>query len=383
MVSVLDCDVAIVGAGPAGSAAALSVLSAAPGLRVVLADSAEFPRDKTCGDGIAPQVVDLLATLGVHDVVDGWRPVRRFDVRHGRSSVSRELRRPMWVIPREIFDARLVEHATSAGAELVRHRVRRVEADGGAVVLDGRLRAKVVIGCDGAHSTIRSALGHTPPGRRALAVRGYVPLPAALCGVQRIVFSGRRQPSYAWCFDRGDGLANVGYGELLERDGRPPSRALFLDRLDALIPGFTESGVHWRGHHLPLSSWRWSHPGGRLLLAGDAAGLVNPVTGEGIYYAVRTGMLAGTAAAAALGQGEPAGAGDRYARSVRATLAGHFRHVALAARLFASPALMSAGVRAAAREQRVFDDFMEIALAQGTLTGAVLRGVARAGLVAG
>lgn len=376
----LDCDVAIVGAGPAGSAAALSVLAADPGLRVVLADASAFPRDKTCGDGIAPQVVDQLATLGAHDVVEGWRPVRTFDVRHRGASVRRELRRAMWVVPREVFDARLVEHATAAGARLVRHRVRRVETDAGTVVLDGRLSARVVIGCDGANSTIRTALGHAPEGRRALAVRGYAPLPASQRGVQRIVFSGRRQPSYAWCFDRGDGLANVGYGELLDRAGKPPSRALFLERLEDLLPGFLETGADWRGHHLPLSSWRWSHPGGRLLLAGDAAGLVNPVTGEGIYYAVRTGMLAGAAAAAALAAGEPAGAGARYARSVRANLAGHFRHVALAARLFARPALMSTGVRAAARDQQVFDDFMEIALAQGRLTGAVLRGVARAGL---
>jgi flavin-dependent dehydrogenase len=142
-----------------------------------------------------------------------------------------------------------------------------------------------------------------------------------------------------------------------------------------------DSGADWRGHHLPLSSWRWSHPGGRLVLAGDAAGLVNPVTGEGIYYAVQTGMLAGAAAATALEAGEPSGAGERYARLVGAALAGHFRHVALAARLFARPALMTAGVRAAARDQRVFDDFMEIALAQGRLTGVMLRGVAR-GLVA-
>ena len=82
-----------------------------------------------------------------------------------------------------------------------------------------------------------------------------------------------------------------------------------LEQLDLLLPGYVESGTAWSGHHLPLSGWRWDQPDGPVLLAGDAAGLVNPMTGEGIYYAVATGMLAGRAAARALAAGTPASAG--------------------------------------------------------------------------
>jgi geranylgeranyl reductase family protein len=370
----------VVGAGPAGSAAALSLLQAAPELNVALLDAAEFPRDKTCGDGIAPQVVDRLARLGLPDVVDGWAPIRAFDVRHEDWSVSRSLRRPMWVVPRRVFDARLQAAAIAAGATFVRQRVRNVHPTAEGVLLDDNVRAQVVIGADGAHSVARKTVLPAAPGRRALALRGYAPIPDGQEGVQRIVFSGRRHPSYAWSFDRGDGLVNVGYGELLDPHGQPPSRSQLMERLDRLLPGVSTTGSGWRGHHLPLSSWRWSHPDGRVLLAGDAAGLVNPVTGEGIYYAVTTGMLAGAAAASALGAGDPQEAGRGYRRAARALLGGHLRHVAVAARVFGRTSLMDAGIRAAARSQRVFDDLMDVALAQGKLTPAVLRELARSAL---
>ena len=136
------------GAGPAGATAALGALRADPTLRVLLLDRADFPRDKSCGDGIAPHVLDELAVLGVHDVTDGWAPVRTLELTRGASGVSRDMARPAWVVPREVFDARLVEHAVAAGAVLRRHRVRSVEVgaaqhDGehDGVVLDGRIHA--------------------------------------------------------------------------------------------------------------------------------------------------------------------------------------------------------------------------------------------------
>ena len=77
------------------------------------------------------------------------------------------------------------------------------------------LGARVVVGADGAHSVVRAALGRPRPTRKALAIRGYALTRPGAEGVQSIVFGDRRQPSYAWAFDRGDGLSNVGYGELL------------------------------------------------------------------------------------------------------------------------------------------------------------------------
>lgn len=360
-------DLAVVGAGPAGAATAIGALRADPGLRVVLLDRADFPRDKSCGDGIAPQVLDLLEQAGVHGVADGWTPVPRLRLTRGELTADRDLARPTWVIPRTVFDHRLVQAAQDAGARLVRHRVRS---------LDGDITAAVVVGADGAQSEVRRTLAERP-GPMAVAIRGYAPVPAAREAAQVIVFDAARQPAYAWSFDRGDGLANVGYGVLLGQRRDRPTRADLLGRLEALLPGTTTEGTDWKGHQLPLSDGRWRPGRGRVLLAGDAAGLVNPMSGEGIFYAVATGLAAGRAAAEAIGAGDPGGATDRYRRLTRPLLDTHLRHVALAARLCRSGAVLDAGLRASAADQRVFDDLVELGLADGRITGSILRGLLR------
>ena len=367
-------DLVVVGAGPAGSATALGALTAAPGLRVLLLDRADFPRDKACGDGVAPDVTDVLAVLGVPGLLDDWAPLRRLELSHGGRRVSRPMRRPVRVVPRTVLDHRLLEAAVAAGAHFERHRVRAVRASHSHVVVDDELAAGVVVGADGAYSVVRRAAGLPAVGRRAIALRGYVATPPQWTGKQVIAFDQRHAQAYAWCFDRGDGLANVGYGAF-GTDGL--TRQTLLERLGDLLPG-AEDGDDWRGHHLPLSSWRWTQPGGRLLLAGDAAGLINPMTGEGLHYAVATGALAGRAAAAAVAARRPETAGARHRRAVRELLGRHLRHTATAARLSAVPAVLTAGIAAADRDQGVFDDLVDLGLGQGRLTPRTLGGLARA-----
>ncbi len=373
---VMTVDLAIVGAGPAGAAAALGALHADPGLRVALLDRADFPRDKACGDGVAPHVLDRLAEVGVTGLLDDRVPVARLRLDRGGRGAERTMARPSYVVPRAVLDARLVEAAQRAGAELVRHRVRDV-AIGDGVVLDGAIAAPVVVGADGARSVVRRRLGWAP-GTTALALRGYAPVTAGREGAQVIVFGTARQPSYAWSFDRGDGFANVGYGEVLgdgSASNRAPSKTELIGHLESLLPGATRDASDWRGHHLPLSGLRWRPPAGRVLLVGDAAGLVNPMTGEGIYYAVATGIAAGRAATRALAEGRPETAGRRYARDARAHLFPHLRHTAAAGRLSRSAPLLDAGLRASAADQRVFDDLVELGLARGRITPAVVRGL--------
>ncbi len=368
-------DLVVVGAGPAGTATALGALRADPSLRVLLLDREDFPRDKSCGDGIAPHVVDALSAVGAGDVVDGWAPLGTLELARGDRAVRRSLARPVWVVPRATFDERLVRCAVNAGAQLRRHRVRAVAAGPDGARLDGDLAAAVLVGADGAHSVVRAAAGLSPVRRRALAIRGYAPTTGDGRGLQRIVYGGRRQPSYAWAFDRGDGLSNVGYGELLDPSGRPPSRELLLDQLQTLVPGAGATGDHWRAHHLPLSEWRWQQPDGPVLLVGDAAGLVNPLTGEGIYYAVASGILAGRAAAHAVAENSPGRAGALHRAAVRGLLGRHLRHTFATSRLSTVPAVVDAGIRAAARSQRVFDDLVEIGLGQGLVTPRLVSGL--------
>ncbi|MEU4195290.1 geranylgeranyl reductase family protein [Kribbella sp. NPDC026611] len=365
-------DLVVVGAGPAGAATALGALRADPSLSVLMLDRHEFPRDKACGDGIAPHVLDLLEEVGVTGILDDWTPVRRFVLNRGPVGVDRQLARPTWVVPREVFDQRLVAAAQSAGADLVKRRVRELAIGPSEVTVDD-VKARFVVGADGAHSVVRRELG-VKAGPVALAIRGYAPTPAARAASQVIAYGSGRQPSYAWSFDRGDGWSNVGYGELLADDRPRPTRADLLAQLERLLPGAAEGGKSWWGHHLPLAGWRWRPSSGPVLLAGDAAGLINPMTGEGIYYAVLTGLLAGRAVADSLRNGSR-DAGTPYRRRASRLLARHLRDTSIVVQLSRSDRVLDAGIRAAAADQRVFDDVVELGLADGGLTRRMLRSI--------
>ncbi|WP_432830432.1 geranylgeranyl reductase family protein [Dactylosporangium sp. CA-092794] len=366
-------DVVVVGAGPAGAAAALAARRAGAG--VLLLDKATFPRDKPCGDGIAPHALDVVRELGVSGVEEGYAPVPALRlVGPGGRAVARAHARVVYTIPRMVFDRRLVEAAVRAGAVLRRHAVRRVEDRGGYVVVDGEIRAGAVVGADGAYSLVRRALGEPPngPGHLALAIRGYAEAPE-IAAEQRIVTTAAGWPAYAWAFPIGDGRANIGYGEVLR--GRPLTREHLLDRLAALLPDLdTAAAAGLRAHHLPLSTRRPVAGRGRLLLAGDAMSLINPFTGEGIFYAVLSGALAG---AAALDPGAPA---RRYRAALRRRLGAHLRHSRAAAALSSQRWIVDAAVRAADRDQRVFDALIELGLGDGRLTPRTLASVAAATL---
>jgi geranylgeranyl reductase family protein len=366
-------DVAVVGAGPAGAAAALAARRA--GARVLLLDRAEFPRDKSCGDGIAAAALDVLAGLGVPDPVAGFPPLPALRLAApGGAEVSRPLPRPAYTVPRRVFDARLVAAAVAAGAELRRHTVRDVVERGDAVVVDGAVAARAVVGADGAGSVVRRALGYpgNPPGHLALAIRGYAAVPAAPAE-QLIVTSAPQWPAYAWLFPIGDGTANVGYGEVLW--GRPLSRAHLLDRLAALLPQLAGAEVgDLRAHRLPLSTRRPPAGRGRVVLAGDALSLINPLTGEGIFYAVLSGALAGAAAAGAAATGRPVA--PAYAAELGRRLGRHLRHSRVAGWLGRRRWVVDGAVGAAARDQRVFDAMTELGLGDGLLDARTLARIA-------
>ena len=364
-------DVVVVGGGPAGAACAAAARRASSAARVLVLDRADFPRDKVCGDGIAPEALGVLAGLGLDPaaLTSGYPAVPRLRLRSpGGATVERAMHRPASVVPRTVFDERLLTAALDRGAEFRRHTVRRLDVRPTHVDVDGVLTAAVVVGADGAESVVRRMAGIEPnrPQHTAIAIRGYAPQPAGTDGVQLITTTEQRWPAYAWSFPLGDGLANVGYGELVSSR---VTRGGLLDGLERLLPGVAPVGL--KAHRLPLSTGRPRQPDGRVLLAGDAASLINPLTGEGIFYAVLSGALAGVAA---VGGGD---AGSAYRRALQRRLGRHLRHSSTASWASRWPALMDAVFRAADDHQRVFDDVVALGLADGRLTARTLAAAAR------
>jgi geranylgeranyl reductase family protein len=320
-------DAVVIGAGPAGSVAA--TVLARGGARVALVDKADFPRDKACGDLIGPRGVRLLDDLGVtvpdairvgDMVVVGPRHRVRLPCRPGRTYPGHGL-----AVPRRAFDARLREVAISAGAEPVVERAAApIVGDGGlqgCTLTDGRvLLGDVVIGADGARSRVAEWAGLVDPARVlwGFAVRAYVEQRVALPEIYWWEPTPRRAfPGYGWLFPGPDGRGNLGLGcgVLADRGAagaaarQLPRFAADLVRRGALAAVPATDGAASLGGWLKLGMVGTRPAAGRVLLVGDAAGLVNPLQGEGIAPAAESGRAAAAAVLA-----DPAGAAERYRR---------------------------------------------------------------------
>jgi menaquinone-9 beta-reductase len=362
---VLTADVVVVGAGPAGAAAATELARA--GRDVLLVDRARFPRDKCCGDGLTTDALRVLEELGFTPAgLAGWQPVTDLEFR-GPSGHAVPLPLPRSpgtyaaVVPRVELDAALVDLARGAGARVLDGcTVTGATAADDRIVLgleDGEpVAARYALGADGMWSPLRRALGRAPEGYRGdwHAFRQYfdgVDGPAAT--VLHVWFEEDLLPGYAWAFPLPGGRANVGFGILRGSVATRAMAGLWPDLLarphvrHALGAGATPAAPHraWpipaRVGRVPLSA-----AGGRALFVGDAAAAADPLTGEGIGQALRTGMLAARAVVDA-GALAPARAAATYAAGVRRDLS---RDAALARwlqRLASHPKAVRAGLRAA------------------------------------
>ncbi|MGI9658723.1 MAG: geranylgeranyl reductase family protein [Gaiellaceae bacterium] len=292
-----DVDVAVVGAGPAGSVCAYRLARA--GASVMLLDRASFPRDKPCGGGLTGRAMRELP-IDVDEVVEARVDEFEFRLRYG-ATYLRKSRQPLVVMTqRARLDAHLAEAASAAGADFrdatkVDHI--QCESDGSFnLSCDGeRVGARVVIAADGANGKAASQLGLSGQRTLGVALEGNIPL-GKIDGARyqdRAVLELATLPGgYGWVFPKADHL-NLGVGGW---ESTGPTLRDHLERLCEAHGTNVEALENVRGHRLPLRRRGAPLARGRAALVGDAAGLVDPVSGDGMFECFVSARLCSAAA---------------------------------------------------------------------------------------
>lgn len=331
-----DADVIVVGAGPSGSTT--SYYLAQQGLKVLLLEKTQFPREKVCGDGLTPRSVKQLLDMGIEPTeANGWIKNKGLRIIAGKHRL--ELKWPELesfpnyglVRTRHDFDQILAERAASAGVDLRQNsRVLspiRDEASGRVVGVnaktkDGNVsyRAPFIVAADGVSARMALALGLQRREDRPMgvAVRTYYKSPRTnddfMESWLELWDGDKLLPGYGWIFGVGDGTSNVGLGIL---DSSPAFQS--IDYKDLLKKWLEQTPPEWgyrdenmvgeiRGAALPMGFNRQPFYTQGLILVGDSGGMVNPFNGEGIAYAMESGKVAAEVIA------EAAKTGNEFAR---------------------------------------------------------------------
>lgn len=306
-------DILVIGAGPAGASAAYT--AAEHGLSVALIDKASFPREKLCGGGFTGRAARYYREIFGRDVPGHFdrKSAVTFHAFGERIGEIPDIP-PVFLTMRLDLDTMLCGHAITAGAaDFTGTRIESIDADRQTVTLrDGRrLQGRVLIGADGINSAVARSLFGRPfdPARVGFGLEIEAP-PIAPDAPLRIDF-GQAIWGYGWSFPKA-GSHTIGVGGVLSKN--PDMKRImaeYIDELDA------PRDIRVKGQYLPFGTARKRPGRGATLLAGDAAWLVDPVTGEGIAYAMKSGAEAAQAARDALKRHEPQAALGLYRDRLR------------------------------------------------------------------
>ncbi len=308
-------DVVVVGAGPGGSSCAYFL--AQHGLRVLLVDKNDFPRDKTCGDGLTPRALEVCERMGIGpELARSGLQIEGIDV-IAPNGVQTRVDMPRvdgrdtqgMVIRRFVLDQILWRRALDAGADVRTNvRIKAIQTNGGGAGLVGECKGKqvqyagrLVVIATGAQMRLLRTVGllkHNP--EVILAVRGYLSGLRELAPRMVFRFDHVPLPGYGWLFPIAEDAANVGLGYFPKRSGKYGSDASTRSALKSMLrqtglasAAEVEASLQQvKGYPIRTDFLRAQTFAEGILVVGEAAGLVNPLTGEGIDYALESGQIA-------------------------------------------------------------------------------------------
>jgi len=398
MINSKQYDVIIVGAGPAGSNTAISYKHLNPDLNIAIFDKSQFPRDKSCGDAIGPGVINALKRFGNEHILKGEPEVvsttlfgpKNIGIQNYIPEVKNKEDSVVYVIPRLDLDNRIFDLAKSLDVDSYEEYrylgFDRTKDKKIAVTFknsDGEEETyltKILVGADGANSRVRKNLNlnQDTDWHKAIAIRAYIDSPNYLeifkerSLMFEINVSALR--GYAWAFPSKDTLINIGIGmplSLFKKENKNINEMLndFVETLESR--GVIVDNIRMeKSYMLPFASSRPKLAHDQVALVGDAGSMINPMSGEGIFYGMESGfLLAENTHNFLKNENEKINQGIRaYEKSFNKRFSKHYLSCALARLVLQSPFMTQRLLAIASIDQHTIDFVVELLFDEARLT---------------
>jgi len=390
-------DVVIIGAGPSGSNAAISYKKLNPDLKIALVDKAIFPRDKSCGDAFGPGVISALKRFGNEHILEGEPEVvsttlfgpKNIGIQNYIPEVKNKEDSIVYVIPRLDLDNRILNLAKEEEVETFEgYRFSNffINEESVSVEIENEekekyiLDAKLLVGADGANSRVRKSLNlkQNSDWNKAIAIRAYIDSPNYLEIFKERTLMFEINVSaikgYAWAFPSKGNLLNIGIGVPLSVFKK--EKMDIKNLLDEFVKTLESRGVivenlrMEKSFMLPFASSRPKLAHNRVALIGDAGSMINPMSGEGIFYGMEAGFLLANEthqlineSASMLNTGI-----RRYEKVFNKRFGKHFLSCSLARLVFQSPFMTKRLLNIASLDQHTIDFVVELLFDEANLT---------------
>ena len=390
-------DVVIIGAGPSGSNAAISYKKLNPDLKIALVDKAIFPRDKSCGDAFGPGVISALKRFGNEHILEGEPEVvsttlfgpKNIGIQNYIPEVKNKEDSIVYVIPRLDLDNRILNLAKEEEVETFEgYRFSNffINEESVSVEIENEekekyiLEAKLLVGADGANSRVRKSLNlkQNSDWNKAIAIRAYIDSPNYLEIFKERTLMFEINVSaikgYAWAFPSKGNLLNIGIGVPLSVFKK--EKMDIKNLLDEFVKTLESRGVivenlrMEKSFMLPFASSRPKLAHNRVALIGDAGSMINPMSGEGIFYGMEAGFLLANEthqlineSASMLNTGI-----TKYEKVFNKRFGKHFLSCSLARLVFQSPFMTKRLLNIASLDQHTIDFVVELLFDEANLT---------------